>query len=326
MSRSICIALGAVAMCLSPLPCAAEKVPLLSHREVIPFSGEVTDSKNLSGIAQINGYFAVCADEVAQFNLLKMDGGRFKVFETVALSDDDVEVDMEGMTAEGSSLYIVGSHSLARKATDVEKTYKKNRERILKVSEDEARDQLFRLNIGENGKIKSKKRIRLHKMLRNDPLLGRFVAIPSKENGLDIEGIAIKDSKLHIGFRGPVLRGNYVPMLVFEFDDPDEYEILFVNLNGQGVRDLTAVNDGFLILAGPVGDAADGSFVYLWNGLDCLVGSDSPGGTCTLLAELEPPKDGKAEGLVVNETANEYELLVVFDGVADGVFRFLLPK
>jgi len=37
--------------------------------------------------------------------------------------------------------------------------------------------------------------------------------LPSKKNDVNIEGIAVRDGIVHVGFHGPVLRANYVLIL-----------------------------------------------------------------------------------------------------------------
>ena len=106
--------------------------------------------------------------------------------------------------------------------------------------------------------------------------MGIFTKIPSKENGIDIEGIASDGDKLYIGFRGPVLRGNYVPVMVIkDCDNPSDYELLFVNLDGNGIRDICKVEDGFLIISGPMGDGVGNYQLYFWNGVDSIPGKGS---------------------------------------------------
>ena len=56
----------------------------------------------------------------------------------------------------------------------------------------------------------------LTKALKDDPHIGPFVprlsngkmvGIPSKDNGLDVEGLAVSGDRAFLGLRGPVLRG-----------------------------------------------------------------------------------------------------------------------
>lgn len=145
-----------------------------------------------------------------------------------------------------------------------------------------------------------------------------FNEIPGKENGVNIEGLAVKDGHLCIGFRGPVFRGNYVPVMKLEFADPPKNELLYVRLDGYGIRAMTSVSDGFLIIAGPVGDRSASYQLYHWSGQDLVPGRNRPSeiGMIQLLGEIDPPEEGKAEGVaVLQEDSGNYDLLVVYDGV-----------
>jgi hypothetical protein len=163
--------------------------------------------------------------------------------------------------------------------------------------------------------------ISLYDVLKNDPLLGRFVEIPSKENGIDIEGLAVDQSgqQLWIGFRSPVLQGQFVPVLKLSFDNPQRYELLLVRLEGYGIRELTAVQGGFLVIAGPAGEIDVPGRLYFWNGNDCLP-NRAPASLPKLLGEIPGP--GKPEGLVVlNETPTDWEVLVAYDAEHNGSLR-----
>ena len=88
----------------------------------------------------------------------------------------------------------------------------------------------------------------------------------SKENGVHIEGIAVKGGVLYLGFRDPVFRDTYVPVMTRKFDDPaDTHDLLFVRLGGRGLRSLACVSDGFLNIAGPVGDGPGSYQLYHWD-------------------------------------------------------------
>ena len=47
----------------------------------------------------------------------------------------------------------------------------------------------------------------LTRALADDPHFGPYMAIPGKDNGFDIEGLAVDGRRLLLGLRGPVLRG-----------------------------------------------------------------------------------------------------------------------
>jgi hypothetical protein len=118
-----------------------------------------------------------------------------------------------------------------------------------------------------------------------------------------------------------------------KFDNPEEtYELLYVNLGGRGIRDMTAVSDGILVVAGPVGDGPGSYQLYHWDGRDTVPGKnldEGEIGQLHLLGEFNPPRDGKAEGIVVlGEGSGSYELIVLYDGVSAGGgkrFRAAMP-
>ncbi len=258
---------------------------------------------------------------------------------------EDAELDLEGTAWGKDSVFAAGSHSLKRKRVKHDepdpsdnKSAKKNRQRLRTVEVEPARERIYRWQLDRHGRVieETIEMVSLRNVFANDDLLRPFRALPSKENGIDIEGIAADgDEKLYLGLRGPVLRGNYVPIVVVEFkggfteDDIEESDVLFVNLGGRGIRDLLRLDDDeFLILAGPVGDG-DGSFrLYGWNGKDCVPGTDKPDALLNArpLCEIPVPTSrAKAEGLaLLDRSGGRYEFMIAYDGIPDGgvqVFR-----
>ncbi len=203
------------------------------------------------------------------------------------------EVDLEGMDWDPADgyLWMVGSHSLKRKAAKHGKTDTENQRRLgeieadgnrfllgripLKVidgrsqwvtrDEESADHFAARLNCSDTSSV-------LLDALRDDPLLGPIVAaaIPGKDNGLDFEGLAwdLQARRLLVGLRGPVLRGMAI---ILELEIEQEYRqdkvgLLhlrpigpaqrpyirhFLELDGLAVRDLCFDGSDLLILAGP---------------------------------------------------------------------------
>jgi hypothetical protein len=95
--------------------------------------------------------------------------------------------------------------------------------------------------------------------------------------------------------------------------------INYVNLNGNSIRDLAAVEKGFLILAGAGGDGISPYQVYFWDGKDIIPGKDKQPTNLKLLGEIPAPSGAKAEGItVIEETNSAYKILVVYDGIANG--------
>src|SRR3546814_6552317 len=56
----------------------------------------------------------------------------------------------------------------------------------------------------------SKGRTALHKALGRDPVLKPYMDVPCKENGFDVEGLAVAGSHVLLGLRGPVVGGRAV--------------------------------------------------------------------------------------------------------------------
>ena len=134
-----------------------------------------------------------------------------------------------------------------------------------------------------------------------------------------IEGIAVDGDWLYLGLRGPVLRGNFVPILKLKFDAPKKsYELLYVQLSGRGCRDIKRVSDGFLLIAGPVGDGSYPYQLYHWNGHDMVPGQDrdkKPCGSMRFLGDL-PTTAGKPEGLALQKEGEDYyDILIIYDGI-----------
>jgi len=308
----------------------------------VAFHGEILADSDISAAIQFRDMLIIGADEAVgaranenYIQLLQREAsGDYRTVSNILVYRGDKqngqELDIEGFAVEGDHLYVIGSHSLARKRFKESGSYEENLKRLTQVKQESSRYQLFRLALDATNQVSGRDQISLATIFNNDPLLSRFTTIPSKENGIDIEGIAAKEGKLYLGFRGPVLRDGYVPVMQLAFENPlESYKLLFVNLAGRGIRDLAAVSDGFLILAGPVGDEQVSYQLLHWNGKDCLTGSDrKESGKLHLLTEITPPEDGKAEGMaLLSETAQNYELLIVFDGAKNGApARFTIKR
>ncbi len=210
----------------------------------------------------------------------------FHLKDYLPLPDLESEIDIEGLDYSDGYLWLVGSHSLKRNKTKGKKAESDIR-RLSEIKQDPNRFLLARLPV-LNGEIVptysrptyshpndtdplSAARLlptdgynQLIKVLAEDEHLGLFVSmgLPSKENGLDIEGLAVHGSRIFLGLRGPVLRGWAIILeLELEKSAPDTlilkslgerpYRKHFVELNGQGIRDLCLLNDDLIILAGP---------------------------------------------------------------------------
>jgi hypothetical protein len=155
---------------------------------------------------------------------------------------------------------------------------------------------------------------------------GRRPCPTLRNGGANIEGLAVRDGTMHVGFRAPSPGGRAfvvsVPeRAVFGPAVPAAATVSRLDLGadrrgrGRGVRDLAPVAGGFLVLAGPAlpeGDEAEGgAVVFFWSG---------PGGRVVPLRPVGLERKGvKPEALLVlGEDAASYRVLVIHDGVEGG--------
>jgi hypothetical protein len=232
------------------------------------------------------------------------------------------DADFEGLTGYRGVYFAIASHSRDRRKQVKDLPYKINCESLTAGGIDycPSRDQVKRFHLGNDGKPTDVKTGDLMSLMVNDPFLAPYVALPSKENGVDIEGIAATKDFLFVGFKGPVFRQNYVPILQLDHDfNPvlsplSSSPVLFVDLGGRGVRDMTAGPGGkdLYILAGPNGNEDQGFAIYQWDGEDHIGGQGrgtrKPIKRCEL-GHFKP--SGKPEG-------------IAYIGPGDGGERFLL--
>ena len=304
---------------------------------------------NLSAVRGDGHHLWIAGDETATVERLTGDsngaatyGGHvtFSLADVVDLpgSADD-EVDVEGLARNGAYLWAVGSHSRKRKKVKEHHSHAKAAKRLAKVSDEPSRRVLARLAMDDGVPVKSTSaghrsaaldQPGLIGLLADDPHLAPFLAIPGKDNGLDIEGIAVHgasgEERLFLGLRGPVLRGWAVvlqlapraegdELRLAPVDGSDQYLKHFLNLEGLGIRDLCPHGDDLLILAGPSMDLDGPVRLYRWRGAARLEAPEIVHRD-DLHRELDLPYgegDDHAEGIAV---LDDGALLVVYDSPA----------
>ena len=213
------------------------------------------------------------------------DHKRFALGDFIELFNTEDEIDIEGMDYSNHYLWLTGSHSTKRKKAKG-KDPAEDIERLTTITTDANRFLIARVPVINGELVKScalsetsadqltaaclqkseSERNLLMEVLAKDPHLEPFLstAIPSKDNGLDVEGLAVHGSSLFLGLRGPVLRG-WAIILELEVietelgvlglnaigEDGQLYKKHFVDLNGLGVRELCLQGEDLIILAGP---------------------------------------------------------------------------
>jgi hypothetical protein len=243
--------------------------------------------KNLSALASHEGQIWLGGDEGQSLYRLQRLGedlygdlGQVKLKEFgLADGDDAGESDIEGVALDGDRLWLVGSHSLRRRKHNDREGHP------LGVYDDQSRNAhvLGCLRLNDRGQPVAGQRLEfdavgpadaLTQDLAADPQIGPFVKIPSKENGLDIEGIVARAERVLVGLRGPMLRGIAL-VLDLCLDGLDgngstlslaRRRCRYLQLAGLAVRDMAVVpgSDDVLVLAGPTMTPAGPCYIYHW--------------------------------------------------------------
>ncbi len=60
-------------------------------------------------------------------------------------------------------------------------------------------------------------RTSLRATIDSDLVLRPFANLPSKANGVEAQGLAVEGDDIYVGFRSPVLRDNFVPVMRTRF-------------------------------------------------------------------------------------------------------------
>ena len=224
---------------------------------------------------------------------------RFDLRDFVALptpgrdSEPAPEADLEGISFCGDYLWVTGSHSAVREGAEgptakdaiaALSNVRRSGNRFLlariPVTTGHAEPSLVRRSRTTDGRVLSAARLSggrkndaLTRALRDDPHLGPFLSIPSKDNGFDIEGLAAAPGgRLFLGLRSPVIDG-WACVLEIHVDAHPErnnelalrkiarkstsppalrlYRKHFLDFAGAGIRDLCLAGHDLLILTGP---------------------------------------------------------------------------
>ncbi len=279
------------------------------------------------------------------------DHKAFSVGEYLDLFDDKDEIDIEGLDYASGYLWLTGSHSSKRKQPKGKKAAK-DLKRLTHVVHESNRYILGRIPLiqgelfraydhqerpGEQANAACLEKTAdancLIEALGDDPHLGPFLSfpLPSKENGFDIEGLAVHGDTVFLGFRGPVLRG-WAVILEITVEEREagvlglkeigpkgqRYKKHFVNLDGLGVRELCLRGDELIILAGPTMDLPGNMRLFLLKDALDLPGdsvTDQEQGKLELLFHLDFEQAmGNAEGLALYPCLGQPDgLLVVYD-------------
>jgi hypothetical protein len=265
---------------------------------------------NVSAVAASGDYLWTASDEMRTVECLKPHGQGYRLHRQFKLdelfnglpgAEAELEADVEALDVAHGRLWVCGSHSLTRRSRD-----KTDRVIDPKIRERPSRRLLGSVELTKDGGdlVAPGKALpydgvgSLRAMLGSISHIAPFMDLPSKENGLDIEGLVTFRRKVYVGMRGPVVDNIALIAAIGMTRDfsIDATGILlhFVDLGGLGVRDLTRWAGGILILAGPVNGADSPFRLLLWTPRrtiriqdpekvqDLPPGADHPEGICAL--------------------------------------------
>ncbi len=230
-----------------------------------------------------------------------------------------LELDGEGVAFSDGAFYVIGSHGHPR---DRKHRLDPQSDADEIASKIKASSQVVRVHLPPSawtadagtvdGDLRSSSRLR-------EAIASNVELAPSMDQRLDgggmtIEGIAVNDGRLYVGFRSPLLHAQSAVIMdvglgsVFGSGSLDA-KFTTLNLGGRGIRDLTVSDGSFLILAGPAEESGDGFAIYMWDK-----------STTTLLGELPPfGDDAKPEAIVqLDGGSGSRRVLVLSDGLKEG--------
>ena len=298
-------------------------------------------SRDVSGIAcdRQPGFPRRCLvidDEAQAAQAVTVHDGRVVANAVVPLISDSfaghpLELDGEGVAFADGAYYVIGSHGHPRDRKHRLDPRADADEIAAKIK---ASAQVLRVRLppsawdGDvdraNGDVTSSTRLR--EAIASNAELAPFLDQRLDNGGMTVEGIAVTNGRLYVGFRSPVLDAKSAVIMdvnlgsVFERGSLDT-KVTKLDLGGRGVRDLAVYGSSFLILAGPeagdhVGDGApaaeegDAHAVYTWDGSN----------SAKLIGELPSfAAEGKPEAILpLGDSGHSTRLLIFSDGLKEG--------
>lgn len=314
--------------------------------------------KNMSATVVIGDDIWLASDEkMSVEKLVKKDEHLWELKESFNLStrialpvtgEKDNEIDIEGMDYKKGHFWVVGSHSSKRKKAksgnptetiaNLQTVEREGNRFVLakfalsdgKLAEKGASLRALDKDVAPYEKLKASSSP-ITDLLQNDPHLSSFLAIPSKDNGFDIEGLAVSGKRVFLGLRGPVLRGVAIVLEIevdVATDDPTVLKLKeletsvyikkhFLDLKGLGVRDLCFLGEDLLVLAGPTMQHDGTISVFRWKNAT-TTGKESFQEPEKLFDIPHGEGTNRAEGLTIfSKDADSVSLLVICDSPSE---------
>jgi hypothetical protein len=294
---------------------------------------------NLSGAACVptTPKFTSCLianDEKKYAQFFSIDGTTLKPLKLIRLSDAEKDPDAEGVAYADGFFYVTGSHGRSRTTDRPNDTsyavFRFPVDPVTGVPPFEVTDDRVVPEIKPSTRLRDEisKACVVNERPPNDCSIKNAYDKKLADGGANIEGIAVRGDRIYFGFRGPSQDGKaYVlnvdaKALFTEKGDLTTKATALALGTDTGIRDLAAINDGILVLAGPTRSEAVPYAVWLWDGV---------GNNATRLATLDLAgihRDGKAEILLpLAQEGSNIRVLVMFDGIENGgAVSFNIPR
>lgn len=327
-ARHYALLLGAITL-LACVTAKAADIPVLppvppEWKVSKPFEGDDART-NLSGAACATKappfeWCLVVNDEENFAQFFSIDDKTLKPGDWFYLRDKKApgDPDSEGAAYDDGFFYITGSHGRARNAVNKSSVPSYV---VFRIPVDKATGKPAQISNNELPGVEAS--TRLHDAIHDGQFIGRFFNGFLDENGVNIEGIAVKGGRMYFGLRGPSVDSKAFILSVDTaamFDKKKKKDTLNAVVRkvrlgpDTGIRDMAAVKDGILILTGPVNDQPVTPAIFFWNELTDEL---RPLGYLDIPEKLEK---AKAETLLIlRDDANQpYRALIMFDGPEDG--------
>ncbi len=220
-----------------------------------PIKGVLPQSTELSDLAcHTKEICAVVADEGNQITFLKKNSNHFQVLGSVVLDQEYSNLDLESLAAYKEGYYTAGSHSVSKG--------KKYNEGYFGIYQIKYNEELSKVEV---------KKATLKSIYENDSYLKEYFKKNIQDNGVNIEALAYKDGELVVGHRTPNVNGKTYVLKIDAstlFSDRIRYynQPLELGTKGYGIKEITALDKGFVVIVSGKNLGTDFSLLYYWDG------------------------------------------------------------
>lgn len=248
--------------------------------------------------------------------------------DTCDKADDFKDLDGEGVAYAAPYFYVVGSHGCGRtKGKFRLSSFILARVRVDRLGQpvDRASRSLARENFAQAVETT----YRVSDLLKQAGKAAEFFGKDLETaNGLNIEGVAVLGDTIWFGLRGPVRKNKTAFLVAGDIDDlfksgnkrsKARPEVILIELDGLGIRDLAPLPDGRLLVVAGAGHGPEVPFKLFV--VDPANAKAKPIGPLEAVTQQVDgkPKTGKAEGVtVLGMAGNKARTVVLFDSLPNG--------